>query len=379
MNLLRALIINRKDLKELDYGMLLTAIAILLFGVFNIYAATNIYYARLQLTWLVISLVVTYIILLMDYRQVYKIVDILYWFVVLLLVAVLFTAQIKGATGWFRIGTRGFQPAEFAKLTTMLMVGKQLQKVDGNLNNLRNFFQVTIYAAIPVVLILMQPDMGITMITFFIILGVYYVMGLSLKVILAGFGFIGLATVVVLNTSFLPNHWKARLTSFLFNEGSELGINYQLSRSVISIGSGKVTGKFDLSEFIQDFSMSNQMSNKFFNRVPENYTDFIFSVIGENFGLIGGIFVLLLYGYLLYRMIRIAMKAEDIFGKTIAVGVFSSFLFSILQNIGMTMGIMPITGITLPLISYGGSSVLTTFISLAMVLNVGMKKKSTLF
>ena len=140
-----------------------------------------------------------------------------------------------------------------------------------------------------------------------------------------------------------------------------------------------MTGKFNFSEFIQDFSMSSQMSNKFFNRVPENYTDFIFSVIGENFGLIGGIFVLLLYGYLLYRMIRIAMKAEDIFGKTIAVGVFSSFLFSILQNMGMTMGIMPISGITLPLISYGGSSVLTTFIAIAMVLNVGMKKKSTLF
>ncbi len=379
MNLLRALIIDRKDFKEMDYGILLSAIAILLFGVFNIYAATNIYYARLQLIWLVISLVATYMILLMDYRQVYKIVDVLYWVVVLMLVAVLFTAQIKGATGWFRIGERGFQPAEFAKLTTMLMVGKQLQKVDGNLNNLKNFFQVTIYAAIPVVLILLQPDMGITMITFFIILGIYYVMGLSLKVILSGFGFIGLAMVVVLNTTFLPGHWRDRLASFLFNEGSDLGINYQLSRSVISIGSGKITGKFNFSEFIQSLSLSGQMNNKFFNRVPENYTDFIFSVIAENFGLIGGIFILCLYGFLLYRMIRIAMKTEDIFGKTIAVGVFSSFLFSILQNMGMTMGIMPISGITLPLISYGGSSVLTTFIAIAMVLNVGMKKKTTLF
>lgn len=379
MNLLKALILDRKDLKELDFGMLLSAVAILVFGVFNIYTATSGYYARLQLFWLLLSLGVVYVILLMDYRQVYKIVDVLYWIVVLLLVFVLFTSKVKGASGWFSIGSRGLQPAEFAKLTTMLMVGKQLQKVDGNLNNLKNFFQVTVYAAIPVILMLLQPEMGITMITFFIVLGIYYVMGLSMKVILAGFGFIGLSMLVVLKTSFLPSHWSDRLTSFLFNEGSELGINYQLSRSVISIGSGKVSGKFDFTQFLNDMTNQTQSSTQFFNRVPENHTDFIFSVLAENFGLIGGVTLLLLYGILLYRMIRVARKTEDIFGRCIAVGVFSSFLFSILQNIGMTMGIMPISGITLPLVSYGGSSVLTTFIAIGMVLNVGMKKKTTLF
>ena len=381
MNLLKSLIIDKKDLKELDFGMLLSAIAILLFGVFNIYTATSGYYAKLQLFWLLISLGVVYAILLMDYRKVYKIVDVLYWIVVILLVFVLFTTKVKGAAGWFSIGTRGLQPAEFAKLTTMLMVGKQLHKVDGNINNLKNFVTVTIYALIPVVLMLLQPEMGITMITFFIVLGIYFVMGLSLKVIFAGFGFIGLSVLVVLKTSFLPSHWSDRLTSFLFNEGSELGINYQLSRSVISIGSGKLSGKFNIIRFFEDMTNQSHASTQFFNRVPENHTDFIFSVLAENFGLIGGIVLLLLYGFLLYRMIRVARKTEedDIFGKCIAIGVFSSFLFSILQNIGMTMGIMPISGITLPLVSYGGSSVLTTFIAIAMVLNVGMKKKTTLF
>ena len=381
MNLLKSLIIDKKDLKELDFGMILSAIAILLFGVFNIYTATSGYYAKLQLFWLVISLGVVYVILLMDYRKVYKIVDVLYWIVVIMLVFVLFTTKVKGAAGWFSIGSRGLQPAEFAKLTTMLMVGKQLHKVDGNINNLKNFMTVTIYALIPVVLMLLQPEMGITMITFFIVLGIYFVMGLSLKVIFAGFGFIGLSILVVLKTSFLPSHWSDRLTSFLFSEGSELGINYQLSRSVISIGSGKLTGKFNFMNFLEDMTSQSQASTQFFNRVPENHTDFIFSVLAENFGLIGGIVLLLLYGFLLYRMIRVAKKTEedDVFGKCIAIGVFSSFLFSILQNIGMTMGIMPISGITLPLVSYGGSSVLTTFIAIAMVLNVGMKKKTTLF
>lgn len=379
MNLIKGLFIDKKELKELDFGMLLSAVAILLFGVFNIYTATSSYYARLQLTWLLLSMGVIYVILLMDYRKVYKIVDVLYWIVVVLLVVVLFTTKVKGAAGWFSIGTRGLQPAEFAKLTTMLMVGKQLQKVDGNLNNFRNFMQVTIYALIPVVLMLLQPEMGITMITFFIILGIYYVMGLSMKVIFAGFGFIGLSMLVVLKTSFLPSHWSDRLTSFLFNEGSELGINYQLSRSVISIGAGKISGKFDFGQFISDMGGHAQASTQFFNRVPENHTDFIFSVLAENFGLIGGVVLLLLYGILLYRMLRIAKKTDTIFGRCIAVGVFSSFLFSILQNVGMTMGIMPISGITLPLVSYGGSSVLTTFIAIGMVLNVGMKKKTTMF
>lgn len=379
MKILNALLLDKKDLKELDFGILIAACAILCYGVFNIYTATNFYYARLQLIWLVLSLFVVYVILLMDYRKVYKIVDIFYWIVVVLLVLVLFTSKVKGAAGWFSIGSRGFQPAEFAKLTTMLMVGKEIHKVDGNLNNVRNFLKVTVYAAIPMILMMLQPEMGITMITFFIVLGIYYASGLSMKVIFSGFAFVAVSVIIVLQTSFLPAHWSARLTSFLFNEGSELGINYQLSRSVISIGSGQLTGKFDLGRFFQDLSGQGQASTQFFNRVPENHTDFIFSVLAENFGLIGGVILLLLYGFLLYRMLRIAKKSEDIFGSTIAVGVFSSFLFSILQNVGMTMGVMPISGITLPLVSYGGSSVLTTFIAIGMVLNVGMKRKTTLF
>lgn len=379
MKILNALLLDKKDLKELDFGILIAACAILCYGVFNIYTATNFYYARLQLIWLVLSLFVVYVILLMDYRKVYKIVDIFYWIVVVLLILVLFTSKVKGAAGWFSIGSRGFQPAEFAKLTTMLMVGKEIHKVDGNLNNVRNFLKVTVYAAIPMILMMLQPEMGITMITFFIVLGIYYASGLSMKVIFSGFAFVAVSVIIVLQTSFLPAHWSARLTSFLFNEGSELGINYQLSRSVISIGSGQLTGKFDLGRFFQDLSGQGQASTQFFNRVPENHTDFIFSVLAENFGLIGGVILLLLYGFLLYRILRIAKKSEDIFGSTIAVGVFSSFLFSILQNVGMTMGVMPISGITLPLVSYGGSSVLTTFIAIGMVLNVGMKRKTTLF
>lgn len=368
MKIIKKLLIDKKEIRKIDFAMLLTAILILLYGTYNIYIATNssagIYYPKLQIIWLLISLFAVYIILLMDYRKVYKIVDILYWIMIGLLIAVLFTTEHKGSKRWFNIGSFKFQPTEFAKLTTMLKVAKELNKVDGKLNNLKNFFKVTIYAVIPMVLMLLEPDLGITLLTFSIILGIYFASGLKIKVILAGFASILGVFVLVLTTNIAPNHWKNRLASFVLNEGTELGIDYQLSRSMISIGSGGIKGS---------------LTPGYFQRVPENHTDFIFSVISENFGLIGGIVLLVLYGFLMIRMIRIASRTEDIFGKSIAVGVFSLFLFSILQNVGMTMGVMPISGITLPLVSYGGSSVLTTFISIAMVLNVGMKRKTTLF
>lgn len=369
MKFLSNFLLDRKELKELDFGMLIAAVLVFLFGVYNLRIATQQqfgdYLVRLQMFWLVLSLGVVYVILLMDYRKVYKVVDFFYWIIVLLLVFVLFTAATKGASGWFSIGTRGLQPGEFARLTTILMVGKVIQKFDGQINRPWNFIKVTILGGIPMLLLLLQPDMGLTMVLFFILLGIYFAVGLHFRVIFAGFAFIVLSVLVVLNTTFLPAHWQHRLTSFLFAEGSDLGIGYQLSQSIISIGSGGITG--------------NQALQPYSARVPENHTDFIFSVIGEHFGLAGGVLLLTLYGYILYRMIRVAMKTEDLFGKVIAVGVFSSMLFSILQNVGMTMGVMPISGITLPLISYGGSSVLTNFIGIAMVLNVGMKKPTTLF
>lgn len=368
MNFLRSFMIDKKQLREIDLGILVPAVMILMFGAYNIYRATyetsGIYYARLQLTWLVVSLFVVYLILLLDYRMIYKVVEILYWITVVMLLVVLATSKVKGAAGWFSIGQRGLQPAEFAKLTTMMMLGKRLQKTDGDVNTIGGFVTTAIYALIPMVLMMLQPDMGLTMVTFFITLGIFFSVGLSMKVIGSGFGFIAASVIFVLNTDFLPSHWKARLSSFLYQEGSDLGINYQLSQSIIAIGSGKLTGSETAG---------------FYRRVPENHTDFIFSVISENFGLAGGVFLLALYGYMMYRMIRIAKTTEDLFGRCIAVGVFSIFLFSILQNIGMTMGLMPISGITLPLVSYGGSSVLTTFIALGMVLNVGMKRKTTLF
>jgi rod shape determining protein RodA len=187
----------------------------------------------------------------------------------------------------------------------------------------------------------------------------------------------GLIALVVLivgiwNSGIMPFYWKKRLTIFLNPESDELVYGLQLIQSQIGIGSGGVTGN---GAKLGDRAVSGFVSQF----VPEAHTDFIFSMVGEKWGFIGGIALLILFFILLYKIIKIARRSKDIFGNVICVGVFSSFLFSIIQNIGMTIGILPITGITLPFMSYGGSSLLTNFIALGLVLNVGMRKKKINF
>jgi rod shape determining protein RodA len=217
-------------------------------------------------------------------------------------------------------------------------------------------------------LIVIQPDMGMTMVCFFIVLGIFYVAGLNSKVILWGIASVIIVIAIIWNSPLMEHYWKVRLTSFLNPEADELGSGLQLISSMVGIGSGGILGK--------GFLKGTQIAGGF---VPEAHTDFIFSVVGEEWGLVGAAILIFVYGMLIIRFIKISANAKDIFGSILCIGVVSTFLFSILQNIGMTIGIMPITGITLPLMSYGGSSILTSFMSIGLVLNVGMRKKKINF
>lgn len=363
--------INSKLLKELDYSIIIISIVIVLFGSINIYSATRRYgfhYFKLQIAWLLIALALVYIILLFDYSLLMNYSGVIYWSsVVLLIINDTLGKVTNGARSWIGIGNRGIQPSEFAKIAIIIMLAKKLQDMEGNINNFKNFFILCFYAILPMVLIVIQPDMGMTMVCFFIVLGIFYTAGLNTKVI--GWGFVGLIIVIAIAwNSVIPLYMKLRLTSFLNPSADELGATFQLTASLIAVGSGGILGK--------GFLKGTQISGGF---IPEAFTDFIFSVVGEEWGLVGAVGLLLLYGILLFRFIKISSMSKDIFGSIICVGVISSFLFSILQNIGMAIGIMPITGITLPLMSYGGSSMLTNFMAIALVLNVGMRKKKINF
>lgn len=366
-----------KKIRDIDKVLLFSTIILVLFGILNIYLATKgdyqFTYAKKQFVWFVVSLVALYIFMAIDYRVLYNYVPIFYWAGVVLLIATRFLGSVRGgARGWLVFGPISLQPAELAKIGMILMLAKKLEEMDLEINNLRNFFTLVFYAAVPVLFIVIQPDMGMTMVSFFIVLGIFYVAGLDMKVIGGGLLALLIGILIVWNSGLIQDYQKTRITSFMNPEANMAGSGYHLSQSLIAIGSGGVTGNRP--------SLANDESSGYAaQHVPEVQTDFIFASIAENWGLLGVLFLLTMYGLLISRMVAIARTSKDIFGSIICVGLVSYFLFAILQNIGMTIGLMPITGITLPLISYGGSSLLTTIMSIGLVLNVGMRRKKIRF
>ncbi|GAA0069880.1 rod shape-determining protein RodA [Clostridium sardiniense] len=366
-----------KKIRDIDKVLLFSTIILVLFGILNIYLATKgtygFSYAKKQLIWFIVSLVALYIFMAIDYRVLYNYVPIFYWAGVVLLIATRFLGSVRGgARGWLVFGPVSLQPAELAKIGMILMLAKKLEEMDLEINNLRNFFTLVFYAAVPVLFIVIQPDMGMTMVSFFIVLGIFYVAGLDMKVIGGGLLALFIGIIIVWNSGLIQDYQKTRITSFMNPEANMAGSGYHLSQSLIAIGSGGVTGNRP--------SLANDESSGYAaQHVPEVQTDFIFASTAENWGLLGILFLLTMYGLLISRMVAIARTSKDIFGSIICVGLVSYFLFAILQNIGMTIGLMPITGITLPLISYGGSSLLTTIMSIGLVLNVGMRRKKIRF
>ena len=361
--------LDSKLIRELDFGILIASIMIMLYGILIIYTATGLRDAEKQFVWLILGLIAIYFILLVDYKIIENYVPIIYWISVLLLVYTEFKGvTINGATGWIKFGPVGFQPAELAKISITLMLAKKLDDMDCKINDVRNFLTLCVYAAIPMLLIVKQPDMGMTMVCFFTVLGIVFLAGLNIKIIIGGLMSLAVVIALVWNSPLMKNYWKNRLTLFLNPAADPLGGGRQLIQSMIAIGSGGVLGS--------GLSHGTSYSAQF---VPEKQTDFIFAVLGEQWGFIGALLLLVLYGVFIYRAINIGKTSKDIFGRIVCGGIIASWLFSILQNIGMTIGIMPITGITLPLMSYGGSSALINFISIGLILNIGMRRKKINF
>lgn len=369
-------------MRDIDKWLLFAMISIILFGVLNIYLATKgstapFYYAKKQIIWFFVSMVVIYFLLAIDYRIIYRYVPVFYWFSIVLLIAVWLPGigiTVNGARGWINLGVMKLQPAEVAKFAIILMLAKQLDEIDCEVNNIKNLFKLGIYVMIPVGLILIQPDMGMSMVCFFIVLGMLFIAGLDKRIIYGGFCAILVGVLVLWNSGLILPHQKARILSFVSTDTDDSsGNGYQLSQSLIGIGSGGLVGS---STPTLDPTVSPGYAG---THVPEIQTDFIFAAVAEQWGLLGAVFLLTLYGILIVRMIVIARQSKDRFASLVCIGMVSYFLFAITQNIGMTIGLLPITGITLPLVSYGGSSLLTTSVAVALVLNIGMRRRKIHF
>lgn len=369
--------IDSRLLKRIDKTMIAAMLGLIIFGIINIYICTKaeygIFFMKRQVLWLCISVVALYLTMAVDYTILKGYTDLFYWGSVLLLVLLLFMGStINGATGWFRLGPLSFQPAELAKVATMMKLGMVYEGLNGSINEWKNFWKMGIYAMIPAALIVIQPDMGMTMVLFFIVLGIFFIAGLDTRIIYGGFAALALGIIVALNTPILHDYQKARIMSVFNPEADTSETGYHLKQSLIAIGSGGLTGARNPLDV-------NGPSGYAAQYVPEVQTDFIFAATAEQWGTLGAMFLLTLYGVLISKMISIARTAKDRFGMICSIGMASYFLFAIFQNIGMTIGVMPITGITLPLISYGGSSLLTTVISIGLILNIGMRRGKLYF
>lgn len=285
----------------------------------------------------------------------------------MLLVVRIAGTSALGAQRWIQIGPFTLQPSEFAKVLMIICLASFLANHKGGFHTWKSLLPVVGLMIVPFVLVFFQPDLGTSLVLCAICFGMLFLSGLDMKLVRqAGAGF--LAVLPLVWFFLLHDYQKARILVLFDPESERFGAGYHVIQSKISIGSGGFIGQ-GLFEGTQ-----SQL-----NFLPENHTDFIFSVIGEEMGFVGAVFLLFLYFLLLYRTILISRSAGDSFGSLLACGIFSMWLFQIFINVGMTLGIMPVTGIPLPMISYGGSALVVNMICAGLLMNVYLRRKKLMF
>lgn len=364
----------KRELKNMEWGILIVAIILCVIGIVALFSATQeTEYNEFikQIIWLAISLVIMIGVMFIDYNLLVKISPILYGISIILLIAVLFTKPINGATSWFNIGAFSLQPGEFAKISVILFLTYTILKVQrkgqNEINKILKLLLILTVLGVPVLFIVIQPDYG-TALAFIVATALMlFTTGIDKKYIIGTIVLIIIAIPLLYNF-ILPEHAKTRIDVFLNPELDPRGAGYNIIQSKLAIGAGGLTGMGILK--------GNQTQLGFL--YPKT-TDFIYSVIGEEMGFIVAGAIILLYVYLITKCIFIAKTAKDRAGSLIAIGITGIFLFHVVENIGMVMGLLPITGVPLPFISYGGSSLITNFICIAILLNISGKRQKKIF
>lgn len=357
---------KQRLIKNIDYSILICILCLIAMGSLAIYSATctggGTMFISKQLTWVVLGFVIFFVFMLVDYKTLLTLSPAFYIGAILLLASLfVFGKSRAGSYSWLSIGGFTLQPSEIAKVVLIISLTKYLV---WDHDKRQTFFYVVkalIISGIPLALILKQPDLGTALVFIPIIFAMLYIAGAKPRYLITLI-VLGIAVLPVM-FMFLKEYQKARLLVFINPNIDPLGAGYNIIQSKIAIGSGGMFGKGWL------LGTQNRL-----NFLPERHTDFIFSVIGEEFGLIGGTFVLLLFTVILIASFKAAGQARDLSGRLLCVGVIVYMATHIIINVGMTIGIMPITGLPLPLISYGGSSMIATMAALALVENVHIRR-----
>ena len=364
--------------RHVDVVLLAAVALVALLGVLMIYSVTrgaeapyDSSFAKKQLMYLMLGGLAMAGVMAVDYRRLRDFAMTIYGATVLALVLVLvpaFGQRQNGTQGWFQLGAFQLQPSEFAKIGLIVGFAFLANQYSGEIAG-RRLLVLLVLGAAPMGLVMLQPDLGTTLISAFITILLLVAAGASGRH-LALLGLVTLVLVgVVLQSGLLDAYQKDRLTSFVAQDRTTVKLSeassaeYNLTQAKIAIGSGGLTGKG-----LFDGPQTRLRS------VPYQHTDFIFTAVGEQFGLVGAASLLALFSVIVWRVWRSAQLARDDFGSLICVGVLAMLVFQIFENVGMTMGIMPITGIPLPFMSYGGSSAITYFVAVGLVLNVHMHR-----
>ena len=348
----------KKYFRNIDKPLLISVLLLITIGILLIGSATHANipgpkrysFVLRQLSFAAINLVLGAFLMRFDYRVLKSLARPLYIFNILMLLAVMLVGKSAlGAQRWLQLGPISIQPSEFAKAIMIISLSSFVDDRLPLLTDFRSWLPVFGYVLIPFLFVMKQPDLGTSLVFLAILLGLIICCGFRIRyfLIMGGLGLIR----VFLNPGLEP-----------------YGSGYHVIQSMIAIGSGLFTGKGLFA------GTQSQL-----NFLPENHTDFIFAVAGEEFGFIGTTIILLLYGIVIYRGLSIAIHAADDFGTLLSVGIVSMFLFHILVNVGMTSGIMPVTGVPLPFMSYGVSSLTTNMLMVALLLNINAHHQTLRF
>jgi rod shape determining protein RodA len=360
--------------RHLDPLLILAVITLSGFGMLMIYSATffgleqrgadTLFYVNRQMVSLGLGIAGMIVVTLFDYRAYRAWSLLLYGGSVLLLLLVLAQGQvINGSKAWLVIGGFQFQPSELAKVSLIVMLATLFHERREDSLGLRALVEALAIAAVPMALILLQPDFGTFLVFVAIVFGVLLLARVRVRYMVA-LAVLGMAAFfVMLQSEMLADYQVARLTSFINPDAADPDDIWNVNQAQIAIGSGQLIG--------QGLFEGSQTKLAY---VPENQTDFIFTVVGEELGFFGSAIMLGLFALLLWRAIRIAALSRDAFGTLICSGVIAVFGFQVFINVGMAIGIMPVTGLPLPFVSYGGTSLIGSFLMLGLLLNVHMRR-----
>ncbi|MDP3789784.1 MAG: rod shape-determining protein RodA [Candidatus Omnitrophota bacterium] len=358
--------------KDFDLFLIILPLVIVLASFLFLYSASHGLYepggtnfAFRQLVWLAVSIVMLVLLINVDFRRVLDWSYLYYAVIVIVLFLLLLVGGARmGAKRWFSIGWMAFQPSEFAKIILIMTLAFYIGNNRHAVRNIKGLLIPFLLTGALFLLIIKEPDLGSALILLAILFVIILVSGMPIRY-LFGLALAGIASSPVL-WHFLKDYQKRRLLVFVNPNMDPLGAGYTIIQSKIAIGSGGLFGRGWMG------GTQNQL-----NFLPESHTDFIFAVVGEEWGFIGSLFIIFLFAFLISRILSVAERTNDFYGKMIVIGVAGMLSFQVLVNIAMTIGLMPVVGIPLPFISYGGSSLIMNFMAIALVINIDMHR--TLF